>query len=242
MAVAAAVLAAGCGTILALDPDPGALPSRDGGAGDGDGGTGGDGCANGITACSGACVDTRTTAAHCGRCDNTCNRGGCKGGGCERTVFVTSAEYDGNLGGLVGADQKCASLASNAGLRGTYRAWLADGTGAPMARFSKDSAGYLLLDGGGLVATGWNDLVDGTLAHEINVDERGLPGQRAVWSNVTPDGRLAGDASCSSWTSNDALLPTTIIGSSGYLTSEWSQNVPVPSTCEREFGLYCFEQ
>src|SRR5687767_9183566 len=40
--------------------------------------------------------------------------GACDGASCLRYVFVTSQRYDGNLGGLVGADAKCQS-AANAG-------------------------------------------------------------------------------------------------------------------------------
>ena len=49
-------------------------------------------------------------------------------------VFVTSTVHDGNLGGLVGADAICNSLASAAGLAGTYKAWLSDGSGWPRCR------------------------------------------------------------------------------------------------------------
>lgn len=43
-----------------------------------------------------------------------------------RTVFVTSASYTGNLGGLAGADSYCAGRATAAGLTGTYKAYLSD--------------------------------------------------------------------------------------------------------------------
>jgi hypothetical protein len=46
-------------------------------------------------------------------------------------VFVTSTVHDGNLGGLAGADAICNSLASDAGLPGTYKAWLSDGFNSP---------------------------------------------------------------------------------------------------------------
>ena len=41
-----------------------------------------------------------------------------------RLVFITSTLHDGNLGGVAGADQICNELASDAGLPGTYMAWL----------------------------------------------------------------------------------------------------------------------
>src|SRR3954468_8304546 len=61
-------------------------------------------------------------------------------GGIPRTVFVTSQEYNGNLGGLQGADLKCRTLAMKAGLLATgsvYKAWLSDNTTSPSRRFTK---------------------------------------------------------------------------------------------------------
>ena len=43
-----------------------------------------------------------------------------------KTVFVSSQTYDGNLGGLAGADAKCQGLADAAGLKGTFKALLLD--------------------------------------------------------------------------------------------------------------------
>src|SRR5262245_3061033 len=41
-----------------------------------------------------------------------------------RRVFVTSAIYPGNIGGLMGADAKCQTSADAAMLGGSWRAWL----------------------------------------------------------------------------------------------------------------------
>jgi hypothetical protein len=41
-------------------------------------------------------------------------------------VFTTKAVFDGDLGGLAGADAKCNTYAKAAGLSGTFRAWLSD--------------------------------------------------------------------------------------------------------------------
>ena len=53
-------------------------------------------------------------------------------GACEdegaKLVFTTSASYAGDLGGLAGADAKCAQSASTAGLDGTFVALLSDAT------------------------------------------------------------------------------------------------------------------
>jgi hypothetical protein len=53
------------------------------------------------------------------------------GGGAAATyndlvVFTTKASFDGNLGGIAGADAKCNTYAKAAGLPGTFRAWLSD--------------------------------------------------------------------------------------------------------------------
>ena len=45
-----------------------------------------------------------------------------------RKVFVTSIGYDGNLGGLAGADAKCMTRAAAGNLSGTYKAWLSSST------------------------------------------------------------------------------------------------------------------
>ncbi len=47
----------------------------------------------------------------------------------EKTVFVTSAAFKGNLGGLTGADAKCQAEADGPASivpSGTYLAWLSD--------------------------------------------------------------------------------------------------------------------
>ncbi|MDE0205503.1 MAG: hypothetical protein OXP66_05695, partial [Candidatus Tectomicrobia bacterium] len=45
---------------------------------------------------------------------------------CQETVFVfvTKAAFQGNFGGLAGADARCQSAARDAGLPGLFRAWL----------------------------------------------------------------------------------------------------------------------
>ena len=50
-------------------------------------------------------------------------------------VFVTEWEGDGNIGGLTAADSICQTEADDAGLPGTYKAWLSDSTASPSSRF-----------------------------------------------------------------------------------------------------------
>jgi hypothetical protein len=57
----------------------------------------------------------------------------------EKTVFITSASFNSNLGGLTGADDKCQAEADSPTSivpSGTYMAWLSDGTDSPNTRFT----------------------------------------------------------------------------------------------------------
>ena len=51
-------------------------------------------------------------------------------------MFTTGRTFDGNLGGLAGADAKCQAAATAGGLTGTYRAWLGATGVDPSSRFT----------------------------------------------------------------------------------------------------------
>jgi len=111
---------------------------------------------------------------------------------CQKYVFITSQKYNGNLGGLAGADEKCQTLAVAASLEGTYKAWLSDSTSTPSGRFIKTQTEFRLVDGT-VIANDWDDLTDATLDSNINVDENGVVYSSAyhdiyVWTNTAPDG------------------------------------------------------
>jgi hypothetical protein len=86
-------------------------------------------------------------------------------------MFTTSATYDGNLGGLAGADARCQALATAHSLAGAYRAYLgATGTDAP-ARFA-GASGWTRVDGQPLVSA-IGDFGTTTLQHAPVLDEGG---------------------------------------------------------------------
>lgn len=127
-----------------------------------------------------------------------------------KAVFITSTLYSGNLGGLAGADAKCASAATAAGLAGTYLAWIADNTDAsgPATRFTQASIPYRAV-GLTKIADNWTGLVGGTLLTDLNKDEYGNPssissgnysGQKPFHSNVNADGTRVGASNCTGWT------------------------------------------
>jgi len=167
-----------------------------------------------------------------------------------KTVFVTSQIYNGDLGGLQGADQKCQALAKAAHLKGTYLAWLSDTTASPSTRFVKSKAPYKLVDGT-VIATSWADLTDGTLQHPINLTElRGAPAPTSpgVWTGTNPDGTayMNPDPSvrnCSNWSTVGTTADPVagLLGDTNANTGgNWTSAGALP--CEDTWHLYCFQQ
>jgi len=174
-----------------------------------------------------------------------------------KKVFVTSETFQGNFGGLDGADAICTQLAGAAGLSGTYRAWLGDTDEGPWERFTHATHPYALVDGT-LIASSWEQLTDGTLLAPISVDEFGqqvplvpIPSgteSGAVWTNVQTSGKSRSqfpegnpdssvDFHCYDWTRLDTTGNT---GKSYATSSAWTGEVRF--ACESTLRLYCFEQ
>lgn len=158
----------------------------------------------------------------------------------QRTVFVTRATYRGDLNGLSGADRLCQKAAADAGLSGTFFAWLSSSSAdAPLNRFVQSSSPYVLVSGA-IIAKNWDDLVDGDLSRPISLDETGEPVSGFVWTNVTVKGSYAGRLHCDGWTSQsdaDSGLP----GESNSDESEWTE-YGKDLNCVDQHHLYCFEQ
>ena len=166
-----------------------------------------------------------------------------------KKVFLTSSKYDGNLGGLTGADDKCQQLASAAGLNGTYKAWLSTSTSDVSQRFQRSTSGsqYVLTDGSQL-ASDWSDLTDGTIQNKIMFDESSSPiveGQGQyfsldkTWTNTNYDATVANIWDCNGWTSNSSY-DFGLVGSSQDLIS-WSF-FGGTHACSSQLRLFCFEQ
>jgi Protein of unknown function (DUF1554) len=155
-----------------------------------------------------------------------------------KRVFVTSKTYQGNMGGLAGADAECQKLAANLG--GKWLAWLSDGGSVtPVTRLAHSTVPYVLV-GGSQIAADWTDLLDGTIAVPIDHDETGsaIPadGMIKVWTGTTSDGMPMGP-SCMGWTSVNTGgvfgLTTASDGTWSFLSG---------NTCDNSLRLYCFEQ
>ena len=174
-----------------------------------------------------------------------------------KTVFATSGRYNGDLvteastdfpatctgivDGVLAADCICQALADNAGLSGTYLAWLADNTTtyAPATRFVQSTQPYVLTDFS-LVAENWNDLIDGTLTTAINVTESGNTIGLFVWTNVTTNGQsLSNTDTCANWTDTEG--PAGRRGLATRSDSGWTDPNSIQN-CANTTRLYCFEQ
>lgn len=167
----------------------------------------------------------------------------------EYRVFVSSLAYLGNLSptnanevyGLDRGDANCQALAFEAGLQGDFRAWLSDSTGSPSSRFElQGPAGevdFLLVDGS-LVAESWSDIVDGSLAKEIDLDESGeVMGGVLVWTSTTTAGSAGGTEHCNDWASASNVYAT--VGNSSQSGENWTDYKQY--YCSQEFHLYCFQ-
>jgi hypothetical protein len=166
--------------------------------------------------------------------------------GAARRVFVTSSRHTGNLGGLNGAHAICQSLADAAGLSGSYKAWLSSSLSGPASFMVHSTVPYMLVTGQ-RVADSWNDLVDGSLRHAIDRDERGQEIRPQpfvceggeVWSNTDTAGSPRGLDDCLGWSS---MASTSSNGDLNRNDRRWTEGDCSNKSCQYDLPFYCFEQ
>ena len=163
----------------------------------------------------------------------------------DKYVFVTSTTYDGNLGGIDGADAICQRHAEKGRLPGIYKAWISDRTDSPLTRFEKlsDTHDYILTTGTH-IDDGWDDLSDNSsISAPIDRDEYGnsVVGQN-VWTNTDKNGTIeSGTDDCVEWTSNDSGgFITGRSGSTSQINGSWTDGSS--PNCNNLHHLYCFQQ
>jgi hypothetical protein len=119
-------------------------------------------------------------------------------------MFVTSSIYSGNLGGRSGADGICMAHAADAGLPGTFRAFLGgswEAEAGPLLTYS--ARGWVRTDGKPFL-----DTIDAAFApteQEFNtpsLDEHGRTFSTIVWTGLSVNGPSVNPqhASCLDWT------------------------------------------
>lgn len=165
-----------------------------------------------------------------------------------KKVFVTSTTYNGNLGGLSGADAKCQDRANAANLGGTWKAWISTGLVNALTRaVGLSYTGKFTLVDGTVVATDRFELTSGYLQHAIDKDELGnvRGGDYAyVWTNTNYGGGIRDinqNSHCGEWTRSTYLNPSGYIGIAGKIDRQWTDSGNQWS-CEQQAALYCFEQ
>ncbi len=159
-----------------------------------------------------------------------------------RLVFVTSTTYTGGaIDGVSGADDLCQTRADAAGLTGSFKAWISDGTTAnnPSSRFTQAGGPYELTTGT-VVANNWADLTDGTLDSAINYNENGVSASgNNVWTNTGTGGAYVTTTNdCTNWTSTSGTNGGG--GTSSGTGSSWTNQTTY--ACTSSNRLYCFAQ
>mgnify|MGYP003393245104 CR=1 FL=1 len=177
-------------------------------------------------------------------------------GATNKRVFVSSQKFNGILGGLTGADNKCQVLATTAKLGGTWKAWLSDSSVSVSSRLTQSTAPYVRLDGK-IVANNWTDLTDWQLQNAIEIDEMGRKTSEGVqkstktvsspgaWTGSNASGNIK-TPNCNNWTSRS----TKVEGIGGDIsqvffgwTDAWiTGGNPSFAKCSDSHHLYCFEQ
>lgn len=212
----------------------------------------GPGCGDGIVQAGESCdgsVNGQTCASLTGlpdgvvTCSPTCtfDTSDCSAPADVRRVFITAQAFAANFGSAFAADDVCQSVASAAGLGGTFMAWLSDSNTTPSQRFDHSSVPYALLDGT-VIADDWNDLVDGQLYSAIDTTESVQPvdpDTTTVATATASNGTLnVFNGHCNNWTSASSMYSTTVGNEENVFS--WSESGAVG--CNTPVKLYCFEQ
>jgi hypothetical protein len=162
----------------------------------------------------------------------------------DKCIFVMSAGGNGNFlvdlpepNGLAAADYYCNNSADQAGLPGTYVAWMSDSTTNAGDRVTSD--GPYVTPAGDLVANSLADLVDGSLNTAIDDDENGttVP-PTAVWTGTASTGLSTG-GNCLGWTDGTSSQQA-IVGLNTSTSSEWTNSFS--EFCDVSLPNYCVQQ
>ncbi len=176
---------------------------------------------------------------------------------CPYVVFVTEGEYNGNLGGVAGADDICQAEAEAAGLPHSFRAWLATtpNNGPAIDWIASDCPGYVRPDGI-YIADCLDDFFDGEAPFQpINVLPDGrsaneVPGVWEVWTNIRSGGigLPHPDSACLMWTYDDYSV-TAVVGDLRHPAGPdftWTDMFGITGSsllpCSYTSRLYCFQQ
>jgi hypothetical protein len=157
-------------------------------------------------------------------------------------MFTTSTTQTPVLGGLSGGDAVCATLAANAGLSGTYKAWLSTSTVNAISRLA-GASGWVRTDGKPVVNS-LADLTHGRLLYPPRLDELGndLGADPIVMTGTATDGTVMNTfgsyTTCGDFMSTGSLSDML---STGYASASSDMFTTASSmACSSKARLYCF--
>jgi len=161
--------------------------------------------------------------------------------GCAIPVFVTSNKYDGNLGGVSGAHQKCNIVATNEGLQNSseslFKAWIASSdSNDPESDHNHYNVPYCNMHNE-VIATDWNQLTSGDLEVAIKYKEDGSISLDSVWTAVKKEGTYSSNTicDCDAWTDSSRSGWCGDAAAWWYRWTHWFK-----SPCYHKLPLYCF--
>ena len=164
--------------------------------------------------------------------------------GGNRVVFVTSATFNANLGGVAGATTKCQLAASSAGLPGLFEAWISSTASDAIDRLPPTAGPWVGTDGTAVIVTDLASLTSGAdLGTAITRDEHGQLVTKAssIWTGTELGGRRATSPNdCVSWTSADGGGDFAIFGDLAQTTRNWTYRGT--QRCALAFHLACFQR
>jgi len=174
----------------------------------------------------------------CGQVTDLLDSDGISSG--EHRIFISSANYTGNLGNFSGADEKCKDLASTAGLTRNYIAVISTSVSSAAARL--DLTGPIFMidseDNKVLVSSSESDLFSGgNLVNDITITELGTSRiSGSVWSGSTDAGGTSITGHCLNWSSN-ASSEDARAGDVADALGGWIDRRDI--TCDSSLPIYC---
>jgi hypothetical protein len=193
--------------------------------------------------CRARCVDDGVETSCTS--DDGCCPAGCSGNNdtdcvMPNRVFVTSLGYNANLGGLAGADARCAERARAAGLTGRFLALLSTSQVSAASRFA-GSRGWLRTDGRPFTNDLWGN--EAVIHYPPRADEMGRPLYDhgvSVMTSTRVDGQ-GKSPFCLDWTSISQVLNGQVSGGDpGSVWTIWVEGF-TSGYCDQLYRLYCLE-
>lgn len=164
-------------------------------------------------------------------------------------IFPTSQTYNGNLGGLSGADSICTTAGAKvSGSTGHWKAWLSSTQYDAKTRLFHSALPYVRVDGV-QIASDWAHLTNGTnLGTSIGIDENGNDvnatdaGTRYVMTSTDEfASALLVLGTCDDFTSSTDTSTQTVVGSTA-TNAKHIWTAESAWVCSAPASLYCVEQ